>query len=450
MSEIIRAHRFTGDVAFAVAEANTGGWLECLNEHKGTPPASVTKAITALYALDVLGPEHRFETQLFATGNIRNGQVEGDLILAGGGDPTLDTNGLAELASKLKSSGIVGVKGKFVVYDGALPRVAEIDPAQPDQVGYNPSISGIALNFNRVHFEWKRSGKDYRVTMDARSNKYRPDVSMAVMKVRNRKAPVYTYEDRDGKDHWTVAKAVLGNGGARWLPVRRPALYAADVFATLARSHGIKLSKPKVSKRLPRGTLLVAHQSDALINILQGMLKYSTNLTAEMVGLAATKERLGSVENLRASAAEMNRWSKEAIGMHQARLVDHSGLGDESQLTALDMTKALVAVKDAGLRKILKPIFMRNAKGEPVKDHPIKVHAKTGTLNFVSSLAGYMTAADGAEIVFAIFTADHRQRAAVRSEDRERPAGARAWNRNAKRVQQALIERWNILYGAES
>ena len=64
VSEIISGQKLSGRVAFALADAQTGAWLECENEQVGTPPASVTKAITALYALDVLGPDHRFETQL--------------------------------------------------------------------------------------------------------------------------------------------------------------------------------------------------------------------------------------------------------------------------------------------------------------------------------------------------------------------------------------------------
>jgi D-alanyl-D-alanine carboxypeptidase/D-alanyl-D-alanine-endopeptidase (penicillin-binding protein 4) len=443
---IIREHQLDADFAFAVADTKTGEWLECLNEHQGTPPASVTKAITALYALDTLGPDHRFETRLLTTGGIRNGVIQGDLILSGGGDPTLDTNALGQMAANLKAAGIIGVKGQFIVHDGALPRLREIDPMQPDQVGYNPAISGIALNFNRVHFEWKRNGADYRVTMDARSNKYRPDVAMAVMKVRERRAPIYTYEDRDGKDYWTVARGALGNGGARWLPVRRPALYAGEVFATLAGAQGIRLRRPKVSRTLTDATTLVTQQSDPLIDILQGMLRYSTNITAEMVGLAATQKRIGPVVSLKASAAEMNTWASTALGMSAAGLVDHSGLGDDSRLTALDMARALVAAKDSRLRGILKPFLMRNAKSEPMKDHPIKVDAKTGTLNFVSSLAGYMTAKNGREMVFAIFTANQDIRAGISREDRERPQGARTWNRKAKKVQQALIERWALLY----
>ena len=446
VEDIIRSEKLSGQVAFAVADAGTGRWLECEHEKTGTPPASVTKAITALYALDTLGAAYRFETRLCATGGIVDGEVQGDLILVGGGDPTLDTDGLADMAAALKEAGVRSVKGGFKIYEASLPILRQIDPEQPDHVGYNPGVSGIALNYNRVHFEWKRVSGAYSVTMDGRSEKYRPEVIMAAMQVRDRSAPIYTYEDRAGRDNWTVAKGALGGGGARWLPVRKPGLYAGDVFATMAGAQGIRLGRAEVIAKLPVGEAVVTRRSDDLRSILKGMLKYSTNLTAEMVGLAATQNRIGPVGDLRASAAEMNRWAIASLDMVAPKLVDHSGLGDDSTVTALDMATALIKMRDSGLRPILKQFVMRDAKGRPVQEHSIHVDAKTGTLNFVSALAGYITASDGTEMVFAIFAADEGARAKISRADREGPPGARTWNRRAKRVQQALIERWSVIY----
>lgn len=445
--DIIARQKLSGQVAFAVADAQTGAWLECENEHTGTPPASVTKAVTALYALDVLGPAHKFETLLAATGGIENGEIQGDLLLIGGGDPTVDTDTLAEMAFKLKESGVTGVKGGLKVFEAGLPVVHQIDPGQPAHVGYNPAVSGLALNYNRVHFEWRRASGKYTVTMDGRTKKYRPDVTMAAMRVADRSAPVYTYADQNGRDQWTVARSALGGGGARWLPVRRPGIYAGEVFATMAGSHGIRLGAPEVIDSLPAHEVCVRQESIPLWVILRDMLKYSTNLTAEMVGMSATVKRVGLVPDLRASADAMNAWAAEALKMKAPALVDHSGLGDQSKVTAVDMTRALVAVQDSPLRQILKPFGFRDSNGRPLREQPTQVDAKTGTLNFVSSLAGYITARDGREMAFAIFAADVETRSGIPKAQRERPPGARTWNRKAKRVQQALIERWDTLYG---
>ncbi|WP_299867172.1 D-alanyl-D-alanine carboxypeptidase/D-alanyl-D-alanine-endopeptidase [uncultured Roseobacter sp.] len=444
---LLRKARVSGDVVFAVADAETGDVLEGHNAATGLAPASVTKSITALYALDMLGPAHRFATTVVAAGPVTEGVLDGDLVLVGGCDPTLDTRALADLAAQLKEAGLREVRGRFLVFENALRPLRSIDPEQPDHLGYSPAVSGIALNYNRVHFEWKREASKYKVTMDARTAGFRPEVQMARMQVVERSVPVYTYEDQGTYDQWTVAKGALGKEGARWLPVRHPGLYAGDVFATLARSHGILLKSPTLVEEMPDGTQQAEVHSPPLREILQGMLKYSNNLTAEMVGQAATRVRAGRAHTLAASARQMNLWAIETLGMENPAFVDHSGLGGLSRVSPQDMVRGLAAMHgDAVLRPILKPVTLRDTKGRPVKNHPVKVDAKTGTLNFVSGLAGYITAPDGREMVFAIFCSNEEIRATIPRAHRERPEGARPWASRARRLQSQLLMRWGKMF----
>ncbi len=446
---LIDAAGVSGKVSFAVADAATGEMLEGHEAQSAQPPASVTKALTALYALDTLGGEHRFVTSVIAVGEVSNGRLRGDLVLRGGGDPTLDTNALAELARQVKAAGIREVTGRFLVWGGALPDVARIDNRQPVHAAYNPSLSGLSLNFNRVYFEWKPGVGKYQVTMDARSDRYRPEVSVARMKVVDRKTPVYTYRQVNGVDQWTVARGALGKGGARWLPVRAPEIYAGEVFQTLARAHGIVLKAPRRTQVAPRGTAVARVSSAPLRDILRAMLKYSTNITAEMVGMAASRARGAGLTGPRSSAAAMNAWAGEALGMAGAALVDHSGLGEASRMQADGLVRALSRARERQeLEPILKPVFLRGRDGKVDRNHPLKVFAKTGTLHFVSGLAGYVKAPGGREMAFAIFVSDTGARERLIGPDRERPKGARTWNRKAKGLQQALLERWSIVYDA--
>ncbi|MDF1854546.1 D-alanyl-D-alanine carboxypeptidase/D-alanyl-D-alanine-endopeptidase [Pseudooceanicola sp.] len=446
-ADLVQRAKLGIPVVFAVADATSGKMLETGDGALAVPPASVAKTLTTLYALDTLGPGFRFDTRLLATGPISNGRIAGDLVLAGGGDPTLDTNALAEMAAALKQAGVREVAGRFLVWGGGLPHIATIDRDQPDHVGYSPALSGLNLNFNRVHFEWRRVSGKWAVSMDARSAPYRPDVTVARMQVVDRQVPVYTYADSDGRDNWTVAEAALGKGGARWLPVRKPEIYAGEVFQTLAGSHGIRLKAPVLSHSAPQGEILVSHQSRPLTEILTAMLKYSTNLTAEIIGLRASLQRGGTITSLAGSAAMMNAWLAAEYGISDIRLVDHSGLGGASRVSAAAMVGALTAPGvQQRLRPLLKPVVLRDRNRKPDKHHPIKVAAKTGTLNFVSGLAGFMTGADGTDLAFAIFAADTGRREALGEDERERPPGARSWNGRAKTLQQALIERWGALF----
>jgi serine-type D-Ala-D-Ala carboxypeptidase/endopeptidase (penicillin-binding protein 4) len=292
----VQAAKLGGRVGYLVIDAATGRVQDAMEPEGRLPPASTAKAITALYALDRLGPGFRFGTQLIATGPVTaGGRIRGDLILAGSGDPTLSTDALAAMAADLRAKGVTGVSGRFLVNEAALPNLRVIDRNQPEEVGYNPAISGLNLNFNRVHFEWKRAQGGWAVAMDARSNRFVPPVRMARMQVVSRSLPVYTFDQVGGIDSWTVASEALGKGGSRWLPVRQPGAYAGDVFHSLARAQGIDLPDPQMARTLPQGTVLVLASSDPLGIVVADMLKYSTNLTAEVVGLTASGAGVGGL-----------------------------------------------------------------------------------------------------------------------------------------------------------
>ena len=431
-----------GKVSFVVTDATTGQVLEARNPLAGQPPASVTKTITTLFALERLGAGKRFKTQLIATGPIKNGVLTGDLVLKGGGNPTLSTDDIFEMAARLKAAGVTSVKGKLRVY-GGMRVIDRIDADQPEYVGYNPAVASLNLNFNRVYLEWKRSGSGYAVTMDARSNRIRPGVGFARTTVAARLLPVFKYSGQGGRDNWSVASKALGKAGGRWLPVRRPEIYAGDVLQTLARSHGIELPFPVKATTAPRGQVLVEHASPELRLIARGMLKFSTNLTAEVLGLQAS-----GAASLKASARRMTEWLRAKHAIKKAKFVDHSGLGDGSQISAQEMVKALVGAGVNGeLRSILKAIPVRDENNKVVEKSPTKIAAKTGTLNFVSALAGYIRTPDGRDLAFAIFMSDVPRRNALKKSEREAPRGSRSWNGRAKKLQSQLINRWVELHG---
>ncbi|OAN76215.1 D-alanyl-D-alanine carboxypeptidase/D-alanyl-D-alanine-endopeptidase [Jannaschia sp. EhC01] len=447
-ADILREADLGGRIGFAVADAATGEMLEVVNPLYPLPPASVAKAISCAYALDRLGPNFRFRTQLVSSGVLADGRLDGDLWLVGSGDPLFDTDALAGLADEMVNMGLREVTGRFMVATGALPEIWQIDPSQLPHVGYNPSISALNLNFNRVHFEWERVGEDYTISMDARSASLRPAVQVARMRVEERTTPVYTYSDADSHDAWTVARGALGDAGSRWLPVRRPAAYMADVFQTLMADHGVSLPAPSYALAAPESALVLAeHVSEPLDEILRGMMRWSTNLTAEVVGLMATQAGGQQATSLTESGAAMTEWMRETLGARNATFVDHSGLGVGSRIRPQDMTHALVAAGPDGLlRDLMKDIPMRDDAGNVIEGHPIEVVAKTGTLNFVSTLAGFARTPSGRDLAFTIFSADLDRRDAIPEDQRERPVGSRTYNRAAKRMQQALIERWGAVY----
>jgi D-alanyl-D-alanine carboxypeptidase/D-alanyl-D-alanine-endopeptidase (penicillin-binding protein 4) len=113
------------------------------------------------------------------------------------------------------------------------------------------------------------------------------------------------------------------------------------------------------------------------------------------------------------------------------------------------MMQALMAgekrASGAGLRALLKEVSLKDEKGSALVGGPVKIHAKSGTLNFVSGLAGYMTQGSGRDLAFAIFSADSARREAVPVAQRERPPGQKAWVGRARVLQNGLLRHWASL-----
>jgi len=425
-----------------LVDLQSGRVLERHNPDLARPPASVTKAMTALYAQAKLGNDHRFTTSLVATGPISGGTLQGDLYLVGGGDPTLDTDGLNALVAQAKAVGLRRIAGRFYVVSAALPLIEAIDPGQPIQVGYNPGLSGLNLNYNRVYFEWKRQSGQYRVTMDARSERVRPRVGCASMSISRRRAPTYGYENSGGVERWSVAQGALGNGGGRWLPVRDPATYGAEVFQVLAGAQGVALPRAVKRAQVARGSVIAQLQSEDLRSIVRTMLKYSTNVTAEILGLSATLAAGGHAGSLRASAQEMGRWVAQQSRQSRPNLFNHSGLTDRSRISAKEMALFLATRNSRnGLAGLLKEIGLESARGDAVEIPAVQVFAKSGTLNFTRGLAGYINKDGAPRYAFAIFAADMAARQAAPPNE-ERPHGARRWRGRAKAQEKALVYRW--------
>lgn len=431
----IAAANLGGSVSFAVMDPENGALLAGQDAGLSRAPASTLKTITALYALDRLGAGHQFRTRVLRAGDA--------LILAGGGDPVLDSDALAELAKNTVAAEKAAGRtppAQFLVWGGALPRLPEITSGQDVHLSYNPAVSGLNLNFNRVYLDWRRGENGYRIVIEARARRHSPRAYTVRVGAADRGSPLFTYLAEPARENWTMARRAMGKSGSRWLPVRMPELYAGDVFQTLCRAQGLALPTPAVISDMPEAHEIASHSSPPLTEIIRDMLDYSTNLTAEVIGLAASGA--GSIP---ASARMMQDWLAGFGLSGQAEFHDHSGLSAANRVDALLLASVMAGPgQRQGLEALLKDIALRNAQGKEIPSD-IKVRAKTGTLNFVSNLAGYMRTPDGRNLAFAVLTGDETRRAS--SEGQELPEGVLGWTKRSKALQQALIEGWSAAYG---
>ena len=204
----------------------------------------------------------------------------------------------------------------------------------------------------------------------------------------------------------------------------------------------IVLSRVQRATAVPSEAVVLSEISSAPLDaMLRSMLRYSTNLTAEVVGLRATQTLTGAANpSLRQSADHMAARLEGRYVSGRAELHDHSGLQDLSQMTPVQMVQALVA---AGPRGRLRNLLRAHRVNDEVQAQigTAEIVTKTGTLNFVSTLTGYIEGPNR-PLAFAIFNADLPRRAALGPDERDRPPGGRTWIGRARTLQNDMLVSW--------
>jgi D-alanyl-D-alanine carboxypeptidase/D-alanyl-D-alanine-endopeptidase (penicillin-binding protein 4) len=441
-----RRHGLTGSLAFVLLDPETGEALDGLEPDLALAPASVAKAPTALFALHVLGPHARFATEVTATGPVVDGRVRGDVVLRGGGDPGLDSDGLAALAAAARARAAAAT-GAFRVDPGPGPVAPMIDAGMRAEAAYNPSVGALNLNYNRVLLEWSRKGGGLTARLAAHAERWSPDVASVALSLEPADCGCPDFDHRAGPpaETWRVRSAALAGDGSVWLPVRDPVPYAAEVFRAAAAARGLALPPPVIGPAPAGGVVLARRESAPVVDLVEDMLRWSTNLTAEALGLAAARAIGAAPDGLAASGDAMAAWFAGYAGIPRGdpgfRFANHSGLSADSRVSPRRMAQALAA----GLRRPPPGIGLPDL----LRPHPVdeaerrappgtSVRAKTGTLDFARGLAGYLTTPSGRTLVFAYFANDLSRR----RPGEDRPDGAIPWRNRAVALERALLRHW--------
>ncbi|MBY8978185.1 D-alanyl-D-alanine carboxypeptidase/D-alanyl-D-alanine-endopeptidase [Rhodobacteraceae bacterium NNCM2] len=437
---LLEKARVSGHVGWMAVDLDTGEVISSHLPDHAFAPASVAKLPTAFFAIDQLGADYRFVTRVAARGAIRDEALEGDLILVGGGDPELDTDALLPLIMQTSEAGFKRVNGKFLIDTRGIETRAAIDPEQPVDAAYNPGLAGLNLNFNRARVKWGKEG----IRVSAHAARLDPEVAtIHVAKAAEQGAPLFDHHSDGVSESWRMSQVAMKKPGERWLPVKNPAPYCGEVFRGLASTYGISLGAPAPGSGTG-AAVIASHSSRPLGEILRSMLKYSTNVTAEAVGLASSNAR-----DIDSSARAMNLWAAKVAGFAEGdpgfKLVNHSGLTTQSRVSPRRMVELLQALaKRPGQTHprlpgpaagYLKTHNVATKKDKLDYDH-LDVVAKTGTMDYIRGLAGYVATPDGKRLAFAIFSNDLARRdGGVRHVNR-------GWLGRARGLEGSLIRNW--------
>jgi D-alanyl-D-alanine carboxypeptidase/D-alanyl-D-alanine-endopeptidase (penicillin-binding protein 4) len=433
------------DVGYLVVDLADKRVVAAHNPDRLFLPASVAKIPTIAASLAILGGDHRFVTTLLAVGDLRDGVLFGSLTLRGGGDPFLSSEDLQAMARALAASGVKGVDGTFLYDASALVDVPRINDMQPEAAGYNTGVSALSVNFNRVRLNWTKDIPDPSAAAAAISeNLVLPLDAIGLAFAEQDPAGPFVRAGAPSEDRWLLSPTLAAKG-EDWLPVGNPSLITADVFRALAAAEGIALPEPAPGVVPDGARELARHESLPLSEIASGVLRYSNNLSAELIGLAASQALTGRVLSLEDSATALSAWWKlrlPAVDWTGFVVENHSGLSSRSRATprqiVVMLEEAAGLLGGADLHELLRPISWKGVKGS--------ARVKTGTMSYGRGLAGYIDTATGRRLAFAIFFNDAEERAKldasfdprVRAIDPE----SRTWRDRALKLEQKLTTQW--------
>ncbi len=454
-----------GDVGYLVFDLSDGSILAEQNADNFYIPASLQKVPTMLYGLVRLGPWHRFSTRLLAQGQIANGRLVGDLYLKGGGDPFLANEDLLELISQLHAAGVREVTGRFLYDESALPSMTEINPTQPRAVSYNPGLSALNLNFNVLELAWAlepKTGTLAAAGLTSRSEATEVtanSVSISMLPASRGKSVPYLPSIGPEGESWHLSPELPKKGQAR-VPVKLPALNAAQIFRKLALMQGISLPVPQAGIAPPSSRPLGEHQSVPLVEAVRLILRYSNNLSAEIVALLASRHGQAPIASLQESGLRIANWLRQRVPQGDWRglmLANGSGLSSLSRITARQMATILFYGYSLHRQGLDVPGLMakprwRKTLGKLQKKHGkhLTVRGKTGTIYFSRAYAGYLDSKAGRRIGFALFISDLGQRQrydqALNVDHIVVPAGADGWMKRAKTLERELVSLWLVSF----
>jgi serine-type D-Ala-D-Ala carboxypeptidase/endopeptidase (penicillin-binding protein 4) len=387
--------------------------------------ASNMKLLTGAAALETLGPNYKFKTELLGDGAIRRKILQGNLYLKGKGDPTLLQEDFDELAKELKQLGIKEVKGNLVADDTWYNdvRLSEDMVWNDEPYYYGAQISALTASPNEdvdagtvmVEADPTKPGEpaDVKVT---------PQTDYPA--IVNHTTTVEEVGPRDitiTREHGTNKIIVEGTTPAKstrareWITLWEPTGYALDLFRNSLAKEGITIkgndntygASPQNAK------LLYTKESMPLSDILVPYMKLSNNTIAEI--LVKEMGRVVHNEGSWEKGLEVVRGYLRNIGVNAdtMRLRDGSGISHVSGVPANELSKLLFEVQQedwypiylnslpvAGASDRLVGGTLRNRmKGTAAEGN---VKAKTGSITGSSSLSGYVKTKSGQELVFSI------------------------------------------------
>jgi len=383
-------------------------------------PASVAKLATTFAALELLGPAFSWNTPVYFDGPVRQGVLRGNLVIQGQGDPKLVVERLWLLLKRVRAMGVRSITGDIVLDRSAFaitprdPAVFDGEPLRP----YNAAPDALLVNFKTVSLTFSLEGAQARV---------RAEPALAGVQWPSH-VPLNAGECGD----WiTPLRADFGDplrvrfagsfpaacGERVWqLAFPDPASYAPRAVAAMWEEVGGRLGGSVRDGTVPPG-LKPAFEfaSPPLAEIVRDVNKFSNNVMAQQLFLTLSLQQRGS-GTFEGSREVLAGWWRERIGGEPPLMDNGAGLSRDASFTARQLAQLLQAAWVSPLMPDLAaslPALGLDGTLRRARRNVGLAHLKTGSLNEVSGVAGYVHGAQGRRWVL-VAIANHPRASAIR------------------------------------
>jgi serine-type D-Ala-D-Ala carboxypeptidase/endopeptidase (penicillin-binding protein 4) len=438
-----------GTWGIAVIDLATDSLVYQHNSDDKFIPASNTKLFTTAAALEKLGPEYTYRTELYGCGPVDScGVLHGDLLIKGAGDPTIgDVETVEQWADSIKAAGITLVDGDIVGEEGNfLPeRIVSMVPHSSNKLVKAKKrlawqLSGLSFRDNMVvvTVSGGERGKPVRISTDPPmairivnlAKTVAGGYTNAVRKIKRKNGTVLTKNVRIYRGGRPSVKfdsdvlkvtGTIGQGGTKRFVfmAKEPENHFARIFAAVLKEKGIGYSgipramKDKEGVRDSTVALLYVHHSQPLAEIIKVINKKSHNLYAESL-LKTLGSEIGG-EGSREQGSLASRNSAGEMGLGPIDLFDGSGLSRQNEVSPLQVVNLLKYMYEQPYWDVFYNSLaiggVDGTLGGRFSNPGLtgRVYAKTGSIGGVSALSGYLTAKNGKMFAFSILVNNVRR-----------------------------------------
>ncbi len=411
-AELKRAGVPLDAVALDVRPADGGKSLLAINHEHAVKPASVMKLLTTQAALELLGPDYRWITRVHANGPVEGDVLRGDLVFEGGGDPRFAHEDLWRLLSRLRGMGLREIRGNLVL-DRRLFRVELNDAASFDgrpERAYNAPADAMLLDAKALSLTLRprAAGQPVLLASEPMLSGFAimPPVAADVpcQNLRGQLQPQFTIQglrftgvyplscgERELNFHlYTLDHLQYFGAAFRALWLQLGGVFTGAVLDGQVRAE---------SRELLRWT------SGPLGAQIRDINKFSNNVMARNLLLSLVAQRGGEPATTTAAVVRVSDWiTASGLDARTVLLQNGSGLSREERISAATLAALLQrAWQQPTMPEFVSALPIAGIDGTMAKrfEHSAlkgRAHIKTGSLDDVASIAGYVTARSGKRI----------------------------------------------------